>query len=261
MTAQTPAALLAAPIDDRIEVSEGLWGFGGLHGGLSLAVLTSAMGRLVPGRQLRSATAQFLRPIRGEAGVRALVLRNGQSMSVTEATAAVGDAILVHASAFWGSGDGTAPTTFGPTAPAVPPPHDCPPFAIPPEIVPFGQHVEVRPVGAARPFAGGTTAELIAWIRLVADELPPDELRVITLIDALAPSYAAIMSAPGAVPTIELTVRPAVGLRSASSPWVLVRAITRSARPDGWLDEQIDVWGLDATHLASAQQLRLVRQL
>ena len=40
---------------------------------------------------------------------------------------------------------------------------------------------------------------------------------------------------------------------------VLVRAVTRSASADGWMDEQIDVWGIDGTHLASALQLRLVR--
>jgi acyl-CoA thioesterase len=261
MTAQTPTDLLAAPVGERIRVSEELSGFGGLHGGLALALLTSAMGDLVDGRVLRSATAQFLRPIRNEAAVRAWVLRHGRVMSATEATAADGDEVHVHASALWGTGDGTAPATFSPTAPAVPPPDHCPVFTIPPEIVPFGQHVEVRPVGRARPFTGGPTAELVAWIRLVADDQPPDELRMITLIDALAPSYAAVMTAPGPVPTTEITVRPGVALRSASSPWVLVQAVTRSASADGWIDEHIDVWGIDGTHLASALQLRLVRVL
>ena len=36
-----------------------------------------------------------------------------------------------------------------------------------------------------------------------------------------------------------------VALRSASSPWVLVVAVTRSASADGWIDEHIDVWGID----------------
>jgi acyl-CoA thioesterase len=259
MTAQTPADVLAAPVGERIRVSQGLSGFGGLHGGLALALLTSAMGDLVDGRLLRSATAQFLRPVRDEVAVRAWVLRHGRVMSATEATAGVGDEVHVHASALWGTGDGTAPSTFAPIAPVVPPPDHCPVFTIPPEIVPFGQHVEVRPVGQARPFTGGPTAELVAWIRLVADDLPPDELRMITLIDALAPSYAAVVTEPSPVPTTEITVRPGVGLRSASSPWVLVRAVTRSASADGWIDEHIDVWGIDGTHLASGLQLRLVR--
>ena len=164
MTAQTPTDLLAAPVGERIRVSEELSGFGGLHGGLALALLTSAMGELVDGRALRSATAQFLRPIQNEAAVRAWVLRHGRVMSATEATAGDGDEVHVHASALWGTGDGTAPSTFSPTAPAVPPPDHCPVFTIPPEIVPFGQHVEVltgragpavhrRPNGRARRLA------------------------------------------------------------------------------------------------------------
>ena len=97
MTAHTPTDLLAAPVGERIRASEGLSGFGGLHGGLALALLTSAMSELVDGRVLRSATAQFLRPIRNEAAVRAWVLRHGRVMSATEATAAGGDEVHIHA--------------------------------------------------------------------------------------------------------------------------------------------------------------------
>src|SRR5258706_16354843 len=99
MTTQKPVDVLAASVGERIQVGEGLSGFGGLHGGLALALLTSAMGDLVDGRVLRSATAQFLRPVRNEAAVRAWVLRHGRVMSATEATAGVGDEVHVHASA------------------------------------------------------------------------------------------------------------------------------------------------------------------
>jgi acyl-coenzyme A thioesterase PaaI-like protein len=254
----TPAALLAAPVGERIRADRGLTGFGGLHGGLSLALLTSAMRDLVPGAHLRSATAQYLRAIRDEVEVRASVVRRGNTMSATEATAGHVGEVHVHASALWGTSRATTTATFSPVAPAVPPPADCPVFSIPPEFVPFGRHVEVRPVGQNRPFIGGRTPELIGWMRLLSDDRAPDVLRMITLIDALPPSYAAVMSEPGAVPTAELTVRPAAGLRDAESPWVLVRATTRSSSPEGWIDEQIDVWGTDGTHLASAQQLRVV---
>ena len=130
------------------------------------------MGGLVPGRQLRSATAQFLRPVRGEAAVHAQVLRHGRLMSVTEATAASDDEVHVHASAVWGPARRHA-EHVGPTAPAVPPPEECPVFAIPHGDRAVRSAVEVRPVGPARPFTGGTTPELVGRIRLVADQLPP----------------------------------------------------------------------------------------
>ena len=60
------------------------------------------------------------------------------------------------------------------------------------------------------------------------------------------------------MPTAELTVRPSHGLSGARSPWVLVRATTRAATGDGWVDEVIDVWGPDGIHLAGAHQLRVV---
>jgi hypothetical protein len=78
-------------------------------------------------------------------------------------------------------------------------------------------------------------------------------------MDALAPSYAAILSALAPIPTVELTVRPSENLPRASSPWVLLQARTRAASADGWIDEEIQAWGPDGAHLGSAQQLRLIR--
>jgi Acyl-CoA thioesterase C-terminal domain/Acyl-CoA thioesterase N-terminal domain len=256
---RTPAALLAEPVGDTIVAGEGLSGFGGLHGGLALALLTSAMGRLVPGLALRSTTAQFVRPLQDGAAVDARLLRQGRLLSATEATAGGDGEVHVRAGAVWGSPSVTDALPFAPDPPAAPSPEACPVFVVPPEIVAFGRHVEIRAVGPARPFTGGAVPELLGWIRLIADDEPPDVLRMITLIDALAPSYSAVMDAPRGLPTIELTVRPAPALAAAASPWSLVRASTVAASSDGWLDERIDVWGLDGRHLASAEQLRVVR--
>ncbi len=256
---RTPAALLAEPVGDTIVAGEGLSGFGGLHGGLALALLTSAMGRLVPGLALRSTTAQFVRPLRDGAEVGARLLRQGRVLSATEATAGGDGEVHVRAAAVWGSPSTTDGRPFAPDPPAAPPPEACPVLVVPPELVAFGRHVEIHPVGPARPFTAGAVPELMAWIRLVADDEPPDVLRMITLIDALAPSYSAVMDAPAGVPTIELTVRPGPALAEAGSPWSLIRATTLAASSDGWVDERIDVWGPDGRHLASAQQLRVVR--
>jgi hypothetical protein len=78
-------------------------------------------------------------------------------------------------------------------------------------------------------------------------------------MDALAPSCSAILSTLVPIPTVELTVRPSENLTRASSPWVLLQAQSRAASADGWIDEEIQAWGLDGAHLGSAQQLRLIR--
>jgi NAD(P)-dependent dehydrogenase (short-subunit alcohol dehydrogenase family) len=100
---------------------------------------------------------------------------------------------------------------------------------------------------------------LTAWVRLREDDHPPGTRRLILLMDALAPSYAAILSTLVPIPTVELTIRPNQNLARASSPWVLLHAQTRAASADGWIDEEIQAWGPDGAHLGSAQQLRLMR--
>ena len=124
--------------------------------------------------------------------------------------------------------------------------------------MPIARYTEIRPVGTSRPYAGGLEPELTAWIRLVEDEKPPDVCRLVFLADALAPSYTAVLSVPVPVPTIELTVRPAPGLRAARSPWVLMCARTTAADAGGWTTERIDVWGPGGDFYGCADQLRLV---
>jgi hypothetical protein len=113
-------------------------------------------------------------------------------------------------------------------------------------------------VGDARPYAGGDDPELLAWIRFVEDDDPPDVLRLVTLADALAPSYAAVLIEPLVLPTLQLEVRPTAAAGATTSPWVLIRARSTSVTADGWVDERIDLWSPDGRHLAAANQSRLM---
>jgi hypothetical protein len=142
--------------------------------------------------------------------------------------------------------------------PAAPPPADCPIFTVPPEFVPFATRTEIRPVGSVRPFSGAASPELLAWLRLVDDDVPPDALRMLVLMDALAPSYGAVLSSPTPIPTVSFTLTPTPALARASSPWILLRAWTEAASSEAWLHERLDAWGPDGEHLASAEQLRFV---
>ncbi|WP_234365895.1 thioesterase family protein [Streptomyces albireticuli] len=258
-TPLSPADLLSRPASGAIGAGVHLHGFGGFHGGLTLALMTSAMQGSVPDIPLASATARFHRPIGDDFRVDTSVIRSGRTVSTIGARAVTAKGIHVDAQAIFGSLKPAAWRTFAPAPPVAPPPEDCEIFTIPPEFVAISPYMEIRPVGPSRPYAGGSEPELIAWIRMVEDEKPPDALRFVFLMDSLAPSYAAVLSTLALVPTVELTVRPSGNLARAESPWILLRARTRSASADGWVDEQIDAWGPDGTHLGSAQQLRVVR--
>jgi len=257
--ATAPGALLAGPADGTLDPGAHLGGFGGLHGGLVLALMVSAMTEHAPGVGLRSVTGRFYRPVTGEFSVEAGVVRVGRAASTVWARAAGERGVHVEATALFGpSVSGTWPAVC-PAPPAAPPPEECELFAIPPEFVPIAAYLQIRPVGPNRPYAGGVDPELTAWIRLTEDDRPPDLLRFVLLMDGLAPAYTAVLTDLMLVPTVEFTVRPAAGLAEAGSPWVLLKARTRAASLDGWNEEEIQAWGLNGEYLGSAQQLRMIR--
>lgn len=255
-TASGPARFLdGAVAADAFAVPGDLWGFGGLHGGLVAAILAAKSAALVPGGVLEAINATFLRPIRRAFEVDAVVARAGSVVTATTATAAVrGVAHVVAATTFsFRTGEVRVPRVGQPSPPSGAPGQHAR-FHVPPELAPFAQHVEIRPVGDNLPFLAGTDPTLTAWIRLLDDDRPVDSLRLVVLLDALAPSITAVLSEIATVPTIELSVH----LTGASprSEWVLVRASTHATSPGGLIDERLDAWDEDGAHLASARQLR-----
>ncbi|MFI7013392.1 acyl-CoA thioesterase [Streptomyces sp. NPDC050164] len=246
--------------DGHVDVRDHLKGFGGLHGGLALALVTSAMRQHAEGRELVSVTGRFGRAIDAPFRIDTALTHAGRSSSIVSGRAESERGPLLDSWAVFAAaaGDASWPTVRQPM-PEVPSPKECDVFAIPKEFVPISTSMEIRPVGSARPYGGGNRAELVAWVRLLEDDIPPDAVRFVFLMDALAPSYAAVLSTLALVPTVEITVRPGAGLAQASSPWLLLRATTQQAAASGWSSESIDAWDPDGTHLGSAQQLRMVR--
>src|SRR5437879_2266312 len=256
-----PGALLRGPIDGEIEAYPHLNGFGGFHGGLALGLLTTAMHAEAQQSEQwpRTATARFHRPLEGGFRIEVTPGRSGRTVSSISAAAVGTKGPCVEAHAVFGAPSAGGWPVFTPPMPAAPPPLDLEIFAIPPEFVAIAAYTEIRPVGPARPYAGGREPELTAWIRLTEDDEPPDLARFIFLMDGLAPSYTAVFATLALVPTVELTVRPAPGLAAAASPWVLLRVTTLSADAGGWTEERIDAWGIDGDYLGSAAQLRVAR--
>jgi len=246
----TPGAL--------IKLDPSWWGFGGLHGGLALSLLTAAMRDTSQGRVLQQVSGRFRRALRTPFTLEVHARSEGKTVSWREADAIEAGHVAISASAVFTAPGQENVRAIAPQMPAAPPPSQCPIFTVPHEFVPFARHTEIRPVGRARPFSGGAEPELVAWLRLVDDDLAPDEIRLIVLMDALAPSYAVVLRTPIPIPTVTLTVTPGSGLAQATSPWVLLRARTNACRRDGWLLERLDAWTPDGVHIGSAEQLRIV---
>lgn len=251
------STLLAGPADE-VRIDPSWWSFSGAHGGLSVALLTGAMRRAggedVP---LRSVSAQFLRPVDGPFRLEADVLKRGRSVTVASGTGRQDGRPHVTATAVFGR-PGRGPAVVSPAMPASPPIDAIEPLSMPTGTLPFFDHTEIRPVGDTRPFAAGPRAELVAWVRLVDDDRPVDEDRLLVLLDCLPPAVAAVLPTMTPVPTIELGVQLSEAARSATSPWVLIRCRTAVGAADGWTTDRLDAWSPDGTHLATAHQLRLV---
>jgi Thioesterase-like superfamily len=111
---------------ERITISPALWGFGGVHGGLTLALLTEAMRRRADGRALRRVFAQFRRPLRDEVEIHVAEDGTGKNVSWLSAEASSKGGVAVAARATFSryAGAGFAPSS--PSMPSAPPPKECP---------------------------------------------------------------------------------------------------------------------------------------
>jgi hypothetical protein len=258
-----PGELLKQGVTGRHEPVHDHGGFGGLHGGLTLGLLTEAMAREAGSGELLSVTGRYHRPIRSEFGITTNVSRSGRTTAALTARAESDAGLHVEASAMFGLRPEVEwPPLTGPAAPDVPAPEKCDEtYLPPPDLVPIGKHYEIRPLGHTRPVSGGVDPVLLGWIRLTEDDEPPDRDRLVFIMDMMPPSSSVLMTDPIPVPTVEFSVRPTGVTPPEPSPWVLIRAETRQIGTGGWLDEHIDAWSPDGTHIASAQQLRVLRAL
>ena len=97
MTARRPAGVLAARVGDRIRVSEGLSGFGGLNGGSRAGVAHFDDGRSRRPQRSAQRDRAILTPHAGRGGRAGMGASPQPVMSATEATAGVGDQLHVDA--------------------------------------------------------------------------------------------------------------------------------------------------------------------
>ena len=260
-TATAPPSLSAVlAVDGPVRLDRSWWSWAGPHGGLLAAVAVGAGRALAgPGRTPRALSAQFLRTVTdGEVRPEARLVREGGASSTVSSVLHGSDGGVVLQAVLTSGrarGDGAPYTVVD--MPAVPAPEDCTPLALPVEMVPYGQHFEHRPAAGVLPFSGGDRAELVAWVRLRADD-PLDAAALTVLVDAMPPALYGVVREPVVVPTVDLTVSYASGLDDAPRRgWVLVRIATRTAA-DGWCVDDSEVWAPDGTLLVQARQTRRV---
>ncbi|AOW91797.1 TesB-like acyl-CoA thioesterase 1 [Rhodococcus sp. WMMA185] len=177
-------------------------GFGGLHGGLVVASMLHATSIETTATPV-ALTAHLTRPVEpGPVEVRADLEHGGRTPSV-RASIADSASALVRLTRDT-SGDARSWSASTSDIDDVNP-EQLSPLEIPVDFVPFSQYLDIRPINAARPFAGGADPEFEVWIRLLSSiEFTPQE-RAAVLLDALPPGLFATLDRAVAIPTVEFS--------------------------------------------------------
>lgn len=258
-SAVTVGQYLASQQWGELEAPKHLWGFGGLNGGLLLAVLAERAQRSAEEMPLRSVSGRFHRAVRSACTIETTELKGRGSVRSYAAQAVADGGILADATVVLGAQQSQGFPARAAPSPEAPVPARSPVFPVPRDFVPASSQVEIRLAAPQRPYGGHAEATLLAWLRITTDDLAPDAQRLLFLLDMIAPSYAALLEAPAPIPTVELSVQFTGALRADASPWVLVSARTRHAPGDGWVVEDFDAWSERGDHLATARQVRVIR--
>ncbi|RBY80785.1 thioesterase family protein [Blastococcus sp. TF02A-26] len=206
-------------VGSRILAFEPSWrSFSSIQGGLLVGHLLDAATGLA-GAPPRTVAAHLLGPVRPEAAVTlgASVDRPGRTASV-RATLTQDGVLRATAQVLTVAVPATPVSVHGSPRPGDRP-GDGEPFALPRDLVPIADQIEIRALGAHRPLAGGDEPRLTAWVRIHGD-LPP-LVRLGVLFDALPPSLFAVRTTPLPMPTAELTAHVA-GAAPGPEAWVRI---------------------------------------
>lgn len=244
--------------DGRGTVSDDWFVVRGPNGGYLAAMLVRAFDEAVPpGRRPRSLTIHFTSaPKAGPVEIETSVEREGRSFTFLSGRMHQDGALVATALAAYSSArDGVAWREE--EMPDVRPPSEIEPFPAGPPFPPFAAHWEMRSVVPALPFSDGDRAEAGGWIRL-REPRPLDYPLVAALTDAWFPAAFSRLSAPEALPTIDLTIHfrgePAVAAGES------VLALFRSRHAGGgFVEEDGVIWAPDGTLVAQSRQLALLQ--
>jgi acyl-CoA thioesterase len=231
----------------------------GPNGGYVAAIVVRAMADAVaaPERAPRSLTCHFLRPPQpGPADVLVEVIRQGRTLTSCSARLVQGDRVCVVALGAFSLAF-QAPLGFRAAMPeGVPAPETVDPWPLVDGLPPIARRFEFRPAVGAPPFSGADEALSGGWMRL-REPAPLDAALVAALSDAWLPASFPALTAPAALPTVDLTVHFRAALPLADQP---VLGVFRSTHvEDGLVEEDGTLWTADGRLLAQARQLALFR--
>jgi acyl-CoA thioesterase len=236
------------------------WIVFGPNGGFLAAMLVKAMGAAVDDhtRVARSLTIHYTAaPAEGPVRIRTTVERAGRSLTTVSARMEQGDRLIALALGAFSSTRISAIEFSDAPAPTVPLPEEVEPVEARRELPPFTRQWEVRPAVGIQPFTGSNDSAVTGgWIKPL-DPHPIDAALVAQLTDAWIPAVFVRLTAPDAVPTIDLTIHFRGDL-PLEPDYVLSTFETRLSA-GGFIEEDGYIWSRDGRLIAHSRQLALLQ--
>ncbi len=229
------------------------------NGGYVAALGVAAMGRVLPQPDPFSVTTHYLRRLEaGPVGVEVTVVREGRSLSTTEARIRQDGAEGARMLAVFGDlGALDGPSAVLGEAPHLPPPDELVSSTVVPGLPEVVRRFDLRIDPAHLAGLAGQpsgTGEVAAWMRF-ADGREPDPASLVLFADA-GPPAALNLTQAGWVPTIELTVH----VRARPAPGWLRGAFRTRYLIGGYLEEDGELWDSDGNLVALSRQLARVHR-
>ncbi|MEE3852196.1 thioesterase family protein [Gordonia sp. LSe1-13] len=240
------------------EIDPSWWGWSGPHGGVIAALAVHVAGQTAPDATVRALDLRFVgRPDDGELVLTPTVTPVGRSTRVVDVVVGQQGRAIATASITMGRVEPSAATDIVDIgSDVVPRPEDCAPFMIPPEIVPMGGHLDLRPVDGPLPLTGAAEPRMRAWITTLRP-MTVDAAYLALLADCLPPALFPTLTAPVAVPTVSLSMHVAAPPENSSPAPILVQTHNISTS-GGWSVDDTTLRDERGRLLAAARQSRRV---
>ncbi len=241
------------------DIDRSWWGWSGPHGGVIAALAVHVAASAAPEAAVRALDLRFVgRPSEGELVLTPTVLEVGRHTRIVDVSMTQGGRAVAAGSVTLGR--------VGPPHPddvvdvsrvSLPRPEECEPFMIPPEIVPMGGHLDLRPTDGPLPLSGSSEAWMRAWISTITP-MAMDAAYLALLADCLPPAVFPTMTAPAAIPTVTFSMHLTAPLDDPTPGPVLVRTDNVSTS-GGWSVDDTTLRDPSGRLLATARQSRRVQ--
>ncbi|TQC42686.1 thioesterase family protein [Rhodococcus sp. WS4] len=231
----------------------------GPQGGVVGALCIEAAQGVAPGLAVRVMDLRFLgQPQLGELRLNTSVFEVGRKSRIVDVTVVQSSRPVASATVTLGESSQRAAIRdcLAPAVPSTTALEDSAVFEIPRDLLPFGQHAEIRSTGGALPGDEAAEARMQAWVSIIPSfPLTASSLSIVA--DTMPPAIFATLTAPIPIATVAMSMHLTDDSSSSTGSHILVDTWNVSLS-GGWAIEDSEMRDDTGRLLATSRQSRKV---